>query len=46
VNNFSPLPKNPVIARFFREIKLADKLCSGTRNIMKYGKLYGGLEAD
>ena len=46
VNNFSPLPKNPVIARFFREIKLADKLGSGTRNIMNYGKLYGGLEPE
>lgn len=40
--NFSPFPKNPVIARFFREINRADELGSGVRNLMKYGKAYGG----
>jgi ATP-dependent DNA helicase RecG len=34
--NFSPFPKNPVIARFFKEIGLADELGSGVRNLFKY----------
>ncbi len=34
--NFSPLPKNPVIARVFKEIGRADELGSGVRNIFKY----------
>ncbi len=34
--NFSPFPKNPVIARFFREIGRADELGSGVRNLFKY----------
>lgn len=38
---FTPYPKNPVIARFFRQIGLADELGSGVRNLMKYGKEYG-----
>ncbi len=38
---FTPFPKNPVIARFFRQIGLADELGSGVRNMMKYGKAYG-----
>lgn len=41
-NTFSPYPKNPVIAQFFREIGLADELGSGVRTMMKYGKIYGG----
>lgn len=40
-NNFSPYPKNPVIAKFFSEIGFADELGSGVRNIMKYGQQYG-----
>src|SRR5665648_454519 len=39
-DNFSPFPKNPVIARFFKEIGLADELGSGTRNLVKYVKIY------
>ena len=39
-SNFSPFPKNPVIARFFREIGRADELGSGVRNLFKYVKLY------
>jgi len=31
--HFSPFPKNPKIARFFREIGRADELGSGVRNI-------------
>jgi ATP-dependent DNA helicase RecG len=41
---FSPFPKNPVIARFFKEIGLADELGSGVRNLMKYGKAYGNQD--
>lgn len=43
-NNFEPNPKNPIIASFFRNIGLADRLGSGVRNMFKYASLYhGGL---
>ncbi|WP_242990246.1 RNA-binding domain-containing protein [Acetobacterium bakii] len=42
--NFSPFPKNPTIARFFKEIGLVDELGSGVRNIYKYNKIYAGAE--
>jgi ATP-dependent DNA helicase RecG len=45
-NTFSPYPKNPVIAQFFREIGRADELGSGVRNMMKYGKIYGGTSPE
>jgi len=50
-DNFSPFPKNPVIARFFKEIGRADELGSGVRKLFKYCRAYGGynpelLEAD
>lgn len=35
-DTFSPLPKNPVIARVFKEIGRADELGSCVRNIFKY----------
>ncbi len=38
--NFTPSPKNPVIARVFKEIGLADELGSGVRNIFKYTPVY------
>ena len=41
LQTFTPFPKNPDIARFFRQIGLADELGSGVRNMMKYGKAYG-----
>ncbi len=44
--NFSPYPKNPVIARFFREIGRADELGSGMRKLIKYGKAYGGSDPE
>jgi ATP-dependent DNA helicase RecG len=40
--NFSPFPKNPVIARFFKEIGRADELGSGVRNLFKYCQHYSG----
>ncbi len=42
--NFSPYPKNPKIARFFKEIGWVDELGSGVRNIYKYNKIYSGAE--
>ena len=49
--SFSPYPKNPNIARFFREIGLADELGSGVKNVNHYLKIYSGgkpefIEAD
>jgi len=37
---FSPYPKNPVIAKFFREIGRAEELGSGVRNTHKYCEVY------
>lgn len=42
LDNYSPYPKNPKIANFFKEIGLADELGSGIRKIAKYTKIYGG----
>ena len=38
--NFSPYPKNPIIAKFFKEIGWVDELGSGVRNTYKLLKLY------
>lgn len=40
INNFIPFPKNPAIAKVFKEIGFADELGSGVRNLIKYTKLY------
>ena len=40
----TPFPKNPVIGAFFREIHRADELGSGSRKLMRYGKIYGGAD--
>lgn len=40
INDFTPFPKNPVIAGVFKEIGWADELGSGIRNIEKYAKIY------
>ena len=45
-DTFTPYPKNPVIAKFFREIGRADELGSGMRKMMKYGKAYGGADPE
>ena len=42
IKTYSPYPKNPKIARVFKEIGLADELGSGVRNIEKYTKIYTG----
>ena len=38
--NYTPYPKNPCIARVFKEIGLADELGSGVRNLMKYVHIF------
>lgn len=43
---FTPFPKNPVIAAFFRQIGRADELGSGMRKLMRYGKVYGGANPE
>lgn len=40
VQNFTPYPKNPTIAKVFKAMGRADELGSGTRNLIKYSKLY------
>lgn len=42
--SFSPYPKNPKIARIFKEIGLADELGSGVRNLFKYSRIYSSQE--
>ena len=45
--DFTPRPKNPIIARFFVQIGRADKLGSGVRNLYEYTRLYtGGAEPE
>lgn len=43
-DNFMPFPKNPTIAKVFREIGYAEELGSGVKNLYKYSKLYGGSD--
>lgn len=38
--NFYPFPKNPIIAKFFKEIGWVDELGSGIRNAYSYTALY------
>lgn len=40
LNNYSPYPKNPKIANFFKEIGLAEELGSGIKTITKFNKIY------
>lgn len=42
INAYEPYPKNPKIAKFFKEIGLADELGSGVKNMVKYTKIYSG----
>ena len=45
-NNMEPIPKNPIIASFFRNIGYADQLGSGVRNLFKYSKFYSGNDPE
>ncbi len=42
--SFTPYPKNPIIAKFFVNIGLADTLGSGTRNLYACSRIYCGGE--
>jgi ATP-dependent DNA helicase RecG len=41
-DDFVPPPKNPAIARVFRELQWAEELGSGVRNLLKYARAFGG----
>ena len=45
-DSFEPLPKNPILARFFVNIGYADTLGSGVRNLFKYSKMYSGADPE
>ena len=42
--NLEPISKNPIIAKFFREIGFADTMGSGVRKLFKYTKQYSGAD--
>ncbi len=44
LEDFTPYPKNPIIAKFFVNIGYADALGSGVRNLYKFTKIYSGGE--
>lgn len=44
--SFSPCPKNPALARVFREIGRADELGSGVRKLFKYCKRFCGSDPE
>jgi ATP-dependent DNA helicase RecG len=46
LEEFTPYPKNPLLAKFFVNIGRADKLGSGVRNLYKYTKIYSGGEPE
>ena len=46
LDDFTPFPKNPIIANFFSHIGRADELGSGVRNLYKYTKLYYNTEPE
>ena len=42
IEDFSPFPKNPVIAKFFMQLGRVDELGSGVINVNKFIKKYSG----
>ena len=44
LDNLSPVSKNPIIAKFFKQIGRADELGSGTRNLYHYTRLYSNAD--
>jgi len=45
-DNFTPYPRNPLLANFFINIGRADVLGSGVRNLYHYTKIYSGGEPE
>ena len=45
-NNFTPYPRNPLLANFFVNIGRADLLGSGVRNLYQLTKIYSGGEPE
>ena len=45
-SNFTPYPKNPLLAGFFINIGRADILGSGVRNLFSFTKMYSGSEPE
>jgi ATP-dependent DNA helicase RecG len=45
-DNFTPFPKNPLLANFFINIGRADVLGSGVRNLYQFTKIYSGGEPE
>lgn len=43
-DDFAPSPKNPAIARVFREMQWAEELGSGVRNLFKFARAFGGQD--
>lgn len=46
LQDFTPYPKNPLLAKFFVNIGYADALGSGVRNLYKFTRIYSGGEPD
>lgn len=44
IDDFSPFPKNPLIAKFFIQLGRVDELGSGVINVNKFIKKYSGQE--
>lgn len=40
LNNFSPLPKNPIISKFFMQLGRVEEIGSGILNVQKYLRYY------
>lgn len=43
-DTFNPVPKNPIIARFFTQIGFAEELGSGTRQLFRVSRTYFGSD--
>lgn len=44
LTSFNPMPKNPLIANFFNNTGRAEELGSGSKNLLKYARLYSGKD--
>ncbi len=46
IDEFTPYPKNPIIASVFKQLSLADELGSGVRNLNHYVNIYTGTKPE